>query len=254
MKIIKLAFVGSLAAGAMYGCGAIKDAESDLAETKASISEFASFDLTCSFEDLIGDSEVETNDELSLNTWLTTTASSSICEQAAEQFSILVDEYDEDGDGVLSDEEISTAQEEFEIAVKAALDADGDGAISSSEKTSWRETALPARVEERKTRFNEACGKLGKKESDCKGLRDTRKEEYKDDLRGRFNEFDADKNGTLSPQEISAMKASVKAERDDKRKESRIEKGIDADGDGQLNEQEREKEREDRKNKQATKG
>ncbi len=137
----------------------------------------------------------------------------------------LLEQFDADEDGVLSDAERDAARAAFE-ARKAEhiarmiekFDADGDGALNAEEL---------AQAEQAKQRFERA--------KDRKGQRGKRGH---DRLRGELRErFDANEDGQLDEAEREAARAFME-EKKAERKAQFIEQW-DADGDGQISEAEK---------------
>jgi len=238
MKLnLKWLALGSLLMGPI-GCGAADDLSEALEEASA---HYDSFDLTCAFDDFSGASEAE--EEVSAS--LTQDDATYDCSDVSEQYTMMVAEFDSDGDGVLSDDELAEAEAEFISARETAVDANGDGELSADERDQWRDSELPGRKSKRGEHFEKSCDKLGKTEADCRGMRGDRKAKYKKDIKDRFDEFDTNNDGELSAEERDVMRLELYKERDDRRKDF-VEKH-DKDGDGKFGPEEREERRGDRK-------
>ena len=120
----------------------------------------------------------------------------------------ILEKFDKDGDGKLSDEEKAAARQAREERWKALLaeyDKDGDGQLSDEEKAAakadmgWDGKRIPERFLAR---------------------------------------FDKDGDGQLSDEEMAAAKEAIRARMEERRKEMLAK--YDKDGDGQLSEEERE--------------
>jgi Ca2+-binding EF-hand superfamily protein len=245
----------ALAGVLVNGCGLsnkASEAQKSLAVLQA---EYEAFDLTCSFDDISGNSEAETaatdgavvlhdgtHTETSTATESATT--SSTCENAEEQYSVLVDEFDADGDGTLSEDEMAEAEAGWADAQKAELDADGDGTITEEEKAAFRESKLATRKAKLDARFEEGCKAAGKEPDECRHRRGHRRDHLKEQIEARMSQFDKDGDGKLSQAEAQALKETMKQERE-QRKES-FGKQHDKDGDGKLGPAERQERRDDR--------
>lgn len=228
--------LGMLAAvGASAGCGLGDKASQAQANLEALEAEYEAFDLTCDFEDVSGS---KGDDALALQ-------SSAACEDAQQQFAILVDEFDADGDQKLSDGELAEAEQGFEDARKANVDANGDGTVSAEEKAAWKKEKGDARKEKRNERFAKACETLKKNDAECKEMHGKRKGEVKARIEGRKAEFDKNGDGKLDEAERKAMEEKLRAERGQKKDE--FKKQHDKDGDGKISGEERQERRDQRK-------
>lgn len=243
----------ALAGVLVNGCGLSNKASEAQQSIAALQAEYEAFDLTCSFDEISGDSEAEagaTDESAALQSATDTSTSteaattSSSCENAEEQYSVLVDEFDADGDGTLSDDELAEAEAGWADAQKAELDADGDGTITEEEKAAFREGKLAARKEKLEARFEEGCKARGKEPDECRHRRGQRRDHHKEQIEARMSQFDKDGDGKLSPAEAQALKETLKQERE-QRKEN-FGKQHDKDGDGKLSPEERQERREDR--------
>ena len=118
-------------------------------------------------------------------------------------------DFDSDGDGALSEEEILAAREARKAAILAQHDGDGDGELSDEERAAARE----ARAAEREARHAERVaqhdtdndGELS--EAERAAARAAREAE-------RLAEFDADGSGDLDEEENAAARAARCAARD----------------------------------------
>jgi Ca2+-binding EF-hand superfamily protein len=113
----------------------------------------------------------------------------------------LVIEFDADGDGKLSKEELEAARAAKKAEFLARFDTDGDGELSKEECAAARETLREEAEARRAAKYAELLA-----------------------------EFDSDGDGKLSEEEMAAARAAKKAE---------ILAEFDVDGDGELNEEER---------------
>lgn len=222
----------------LAGCG-ISD---KVTEAKASIAtaqaEYDSFDLSCDFSDVSGQTEAQASAGGG------TSLTDSSCSNASEQYAVMVEEFDTDGDGALNDTELAEAEDGWKSAQTTELDKDGDGAVSDTEKVDFRANKLPQRQEKLAPRFKEACSNIGKQEADCKDLRKNDGKRLKETLEGRIAEFDKDGDKKLNADERKAMEATLATER--KQRQETVKKQNDADGDGKVNDTERTKRRDQR--------
>ena len=162
---------------------------------------------------------------------------SSTCDQLAEQYAIALETYDLNNDGEFSLEELADFQSDYETQQVAQVDTDGDGAVSSTEKDAWASENKAPRAEKRKTKLNEACGYLGKAETECKALREARKDKRKAELEDRKGEFDTNGDGKIDKEEGKEMRDKLKKEQETRRDDRN--KSFDTDGDGQVSEAEK---------------
>lgn len=254
MKIKNSALAVGFASLSINSCG-LQDSASDAQQSLTALqAEYESFDLTCNFEDITGSRDAETAatadaeapaaliDESSMETPTTTTAST--CENVAEQYSVLVDEFDTDGDGVLSDSELAEAHAGWEQAQKAELDANGDGIVSEEEKAAFRQNKLGARKEKLNALFEEGCKARGKQADECRHRREHKREEMKQIIQQRLPEFDKDGDGKLNEEERKALLDALRQEREQRKEQ--FGKQADRDGDGQVSPDEREQRRDER--------
>ena len=242
----------------LSNCG-ISDSVSDAQQSMTALqSEFESFDLTCSFDEISGNSDAESSanaaadsqslsDEMTATDSATSTSSttSSSCESSEEQYSVLVDEFDADGDGVLSDSELAEAQAGWEEAQKAELDSNGDGVISEDEKATFRQNRWQGRKDKLDKKFQEGCKANGKDADECRQRRGHRREQLEQQISERMAEFDMDKDGKLNPEERKALMDKLHQEREQRKDE--FGKKIDKNGDGKIDPDERQDRREERK-------
>ena len=114
-------------------CGAADKAAELQEEANALETDYAAFDLSCSFEELTAE-DAATEAEAAALTGESATETSS-CEDASEQYSVMVAQFDADGDGALSDAELGEAQSGWADAQKQELDANGDGTINPIGRT-----------------------------------------------------------------------------------------------------------------------
>lgn len=229
-------------------CGVAEKAEQLKAQADELQAEYEAFNLACDFDDITAESEVESSalagDE---------DDAAEACEDAAEQYSILVEKFDTDADGDLSDDELAEAQAGWEDAQVSEMDADEDGKVADGEKDTWRSQKLPARKEKLQTDFDEACKALDKDADECGKLRDGKKDKIRDKRKEREAEFDKDKDGKLSDEERKAMNDALKTEREGRRDDFR--KEHDKDGDGKLGPDEHKASKDNRdKKKEEKKG
>lgn len=239
---IGLSVMASVAPMVM-GCGVADKVSEAQAQVSALEEEFQSFDLTCDFSEVSGSSTKEAAADLPSAGLAEDT--SSACSNVSEQYALLLKEFDADGDGKLSTDELAEAEAGWSDAQVGAMDGDADGKVSQTEKSKWRQEKLPARKEKLGERFQEACRMIGKEETDCKKLHDDRKAEFKEDFKKRVEDFDADKDGKLSEGEKAAAETLLSKERKDRFKEKI--KGEDKNGDGKLGDSERAQRRTERR-------
>jgi hypothetical protein len=152
-------------------------------------------------------------------------------------YALLVEEYDTDGDDELDDDELASAEQDFDDLRIQEIDTDGDGEISDEELEAWRANKLPARRKKHDSHFKEACEEMGKTQDECRSQRGDRKDKFREAIEARFEEFDTDEDGELSDEEKEAMHEVLKGERGDRRKEAR--EGADKNGDGKISDAER---------------
>ena len=107
----------------------------------------------------------------------------------------MLEKYDEDGDGQLSDEEKKAAREAWVGKMKEKIDTDGDGEVSDEEKQAFRE-------------------KFGKRRGGHKGRKGSKK--GRGDFKAKLLEkFDSDGNGELSDEEKAEAKEAMKAKHEE---------------------------------------
>ncbi len=125
----------------------------------------------------------------------------------------VLEKFDKDGDGTLSDEEMAAAKQAREERIRALLaeyDRDGDGQLSDEEKAvakvdmRWDGRRIPEKF---------------------------------------LAKFDKDGDGQLSDEEMTAAKEAIRAKMEERRKEMLAK--FDKDGDGQLSQEERDAARQD---------
>jgi len=225
------------------GCGAADKLAEAQAQASALEEEFGSFDLTCDFSEVSGASTKEAAADVASAALADDAASA--CSNASQQYAMLIKEFDADGDGKLSTDELAEAEAGWGEAQVSAMDADGDGKISNDERSKWRQEKLPARKEKMGDHFKDACSAIGKEEADCKKLIDDQKAEFKQDFKKRLEDFDADKDGKLSEAERAAADTLLAKERKERLKDKI--KADDKDGDGKLNNGERAQRRNERR-------
>lgn len=123
----------------------------------------------------------------------------------------MVKEFDKDGDGKLSEEEMKAARESAEKRMLEQFDADKDGKLSDEERAKAREAgggrggfgggpggaSRPVPPEMLKKYDKDGDGKLN--EEEAKALRDDRQKEA-------LAKYDADKDGQLSDGERTKMR------------------------------------------------
>jgi Ca2+-binding EF-hand superfamily protein len=177
-------------------------------------------------------------------------------EEREAKRSKVLERFDADGDGKLSDKEKARAKrakekrsaqspEERKARMQALLkrfDTDGDGKLSKEEKSKLRE----AKAKSRQDKGKRAKGKKGKGAGSA---------ERKARLLKRF---DSDGDGKLSEQERAAAR-KARAERGQdgearERKRAMLLKRFDSDGDGKLSPSERDAAREKLQNRPERKG
>jgi len=225
------------------GCGAADKVAEAQAQMSALEEEFDGFDLTCDFSEVSGASTKEAAADLPGSPLAD--AAASACSSASQQYAMLLKEFDANGDGKLSTDEMAEAEAGWGDAQVSAMDADGDGKISNDEKSKWRQEKLPARKEKLGDRFKDACSAIGKGEADCKKLLDNQKAEFKQDFKRRIEDFDSDKDGKLSEAEKAAADTLIAKERKERFKDKI--RSDDKDGDGKLNNGERAQRRTERR-------
>jgi hypothetical protein len=128
--------------------------------------------------------------------------------------------YDADSDGMLSDTErqdlrdaLQARCEKRKAEALAQFDANNDGQLDESE---WR-AARGERVKKGRERHAERRHKHGGKPGQPMGQdeREARRKEMRDFYKGKRDEvmakFDADKNGKLEGDEVTALKAAIRA-------------------------------------------
>lgn len=156
----------------------------------------------------------------------------------------LLEKYDADGDGALSEQEKETlrkamrAHKDLDKTLKRQarlqrFDTDGDGVLSDEEKKAFRKD----NQRKGKKRNRKAVGKSGK----------MRKQLSPQSRQERLERFDTDGDGVLSDDEKSAARDAMK-KHGAKRRQHMLER-FDTDGDGQLSENERKAARQARKNR-----
>lgn len=229
-------------------CGAADKAAELQEEANALETDYAAFDLSCSFEELTAEDAATEAEAAAALTDESATETSS-CEDASEQYSVMVAQFDADGDGALSDAELGEAQSGWADAQKQELDANGDGTIGEDEKAAWRAEKLPARKEKLGTHFNEACERLGKPTDECRKMFDERRDGVKEMLRERREDFDKDGDGKLDEAELKAMHDKLAEERQARGEDFR--KQHDKDGDGKVGPDERQNAHDNREKAQA---
>lgn len=216
------------------GCGDLakkaSEAQDQLTALKA---EYDSFDLSCNFDEISGSTEAESDladtADSALQDPQSSTTESNTCENAAEQYSLLVDKFDADQDGKLSTAELATAEAGWAEAQKAQLDSDGDGSVSDQEKTEFKSNNFAERKEKLVQAFEKNCLDNGKDLDSCRDRRKEHANKKKDEI---LSKFDKDKNGKLSPDEIKEMVSILKQEREQAKAD--IFKQRDKNGDGKL--------------------
>jgi hypothetical protein len=194
----------------LAGCGIadkVKEAQTAAATAQ---DEYAALDLTCNFDDITANSEATAAAGASLDD---AASASSACDAAADQYAIMVANYDSDGDGKLSDSEEAEAKTDFDAEVKKELDANGDGTVSDDEKAQWREKKLPDVKAKRDDQLSKSCAALNKPVPECRGLRGEHKGEVKQALDKRVTEFDKNGDGKLDDAERKAMNDALATER-----------------------------------------
>jgi Ca2+-binding EF-hand superfamily protein len=224
-------------------CGAADKIAAAETQLSALQETFKSFDLTCDFSQISGASATEATQ--SLHSANPAEEVSSTCSNISEQYAMLVKEYDVDGDGKLSTDELAEAEAEWNEAQLESMDDDDDGKVSNAEKSKWRQDKLPARKDKISENFKDACSSLGKGESDCKKLYDVQKANFKEEFKKRMADFDTDKDGKLSEAEKASADALLAKER--KERYTQNVKGKDKDGDGKLDGSERSERRTERR-------
>ena len=156
----------------------------------------------------------------------------------------LLEKYDVDGDGALSEQEKETFREAMRAhkdldktlkrqARMQRFDTDGDGVLSDEEKKAFRKD----NQRKWKKRNRKAVGKSGK----------MRKQLSPQSRHERLERFDTDGDGKLSDEERKSAHSAMEEHRTERRQ--RMLERFDTDGDGQLSENERKAARQARKNR-----
>ena len=241
---ISITFLGL----SIASCG-LSDSASDAQQSMSSLqAEFESFDLTCAFDDLTGTSETVPMEPAegqapanhvtgtATSTSTATNTTTTACQNSEEQYSVLVDKFDTDGDGVLSDSELAEAQAGWEEAQKAEMDANGDGTVSEDEKAAFRKNKLLARKDKLQKNFEEGCKAKGKEPDECRQRREHHREKLLEHMKERLTEFDQDGDGKLSQEEKKAMIDKLRQEREQRKDE--FGKQMDKNGDGMISPEE----------------
>src|SRR5262249_3663431 len=122
-----------------------------------------------------------------------TTSSTDTCPDTSDQYAVLVSQYDSDGDGKLSDDELAEARQGFADAQTKEMDTNGDGVVSEDEKQAWIKAHQQEHKEKLGPQYEQSCKEMGKQDADCQGMRGNHLGEFKQALDKRFSEFD--KNG-----------------------------------------------------------
>src|SRR5262245_48577249 len=131
----KLALTASFLLGA---CGAADKAAELQAQADALETEYEGLNLSCDFDDITAQSDAEKDQTATtLVDDAAASSTSSTCTDAAQQYAVLVDQFDGDGDGKLSDSELADAEAGWDDAQQKNVDADGDGKVSDAEKKKW---------------------------------------------------------------------------------------------------------------------
>ncbi|MCX6107550.1 MAG: hypothetical protein NTY08_17135, partial [Proteobacteria bacterium] len=104
------------------------------------------------------------------------------CNNAREYYAMLLEKFDANKDGKLTDDELAKSQGEFEMERLHTLDKNGDGKLSDDEVATWRSKDLPTRQKKLEVEFSHACGRLQKDDDTCKALYDVRREDRRKEV------------------------------------------------------------------------
>lgn len=104
------------------------------------------------------------------------------CNNAREYYAMLLEKFDANKDGKLTDDELAKSQGEFEMERLHTLDKNGDGKLSDDEVATWRSKDLPTRQKKLEVEFSNACGRLQKDDDTCKALYDVRREDRRQEV------------------------------------------------------------------------
>ena len=99
------------------------------------------------------------------------------CNNAREYYAILLQKFDANKDGKLTDDELVQSRREFETERLRKLDKNGDGKLSDDEVTRWRSKTSLTRQKKLDSEFSKACVQLQRDDDTCKALYDVRRED-----------------------------------------------------------------------------
>jgi len=161
-----------------------------------------------------------------------------------EHFKALLEKYDEDGDGELSDDEKKAAKEAWIQKMKDKIDTDGDGEVSDEEKKAFRDKFSRGRRGGKKGGKEQLLEKFdadGAKYEERKAKHEERKAEF-------LEKYDTDGDGELSDAEKGAFKEEQKEAHEAFKSEmlqkydekAELLRNFDADNSGELEGAERE--------------
>ena len=158
-----------------------------------------------------------------------------------ERFAEILQKFDTDGDGKLSDEEKEKIEEIQKAEMLEKFDQDGDGTLSVEERQAARQGMLERNAPPMGERFAEMLAKF---DADGDGkLSDEERENINEIREAEMLEgFDQDGDGTLSVEERQAARQGM-LERNAPPMGERFAEMLqkfDADGDGKLSDEERE--------------
>ncbi len=109
-------------------------------------------------------------------------ATQAQCNNAREYYAILLQKFDANKDGKLTDDELVESQREFETERLRKLDKNGDGKLTEDEVASWRSNTSLTRQKKLDSEFSKACVQLQRDDDTCKALYDVRREDRRQEV------------------------------------------------------------------------
>jgi Ca2+-binding EF-hand superfamily protein len=146
-------------------------------------------------------------------------------------------EFDRDGDGVLSPEEMRAAFAAFEERNRAQWDKDGDGQVSEEERRAGMEAMIRERTEAEMTRRYDRDGDGQLNAEEQAALDADRAERQARRQQWELQQYDLNKDGIIADEERHQVDTQRRERQE--RMETAMTQRFDADGDGQLSRLER---------------